>query len=380
MLEREVQLIEHIRQYTTAPVAEIIGYSAEHDNCLGFPYIVMTELPGKPAHSVWYDGDYEDSDVELLFQHADNPSTATEKKRITLLRSLARMMTDIQSLSFEQGGMPIISDTEGTTIGPMYLWKNSGADKAWKLKPFSSTQHHSDTGMCRQLVSRTIPSGHVKSGGLKFFNLIFSQPVFNPAGETFTIHHTDLDLQNILVDENGNVTGIIDWYKAFVGSRCMGTGAAPLFLQKDWLPDYLNDLIISPHMGWKTPYYREVYAAALVEAGNADAIYTTKSAMYRAALTAVWVIEGSSIHDLIDKLLREIPHCHIKAYDFINALGLGWKDAEDMLKDKLVKIFEPELPCPDVLAKLDADMSLKKWLLDFDMDGATDSTEDADSE
>jgi hypothetical protein len=80
MLEREVQLIEHIRKYTTAPVAEIIGYSTEHDNCLGFPYIVMTELPGKPAHSVWYDGNYEDSDVELLFQHADNPSTATGKK------------------------------------------------------------------------------------------------------------------------------------------------------------------------------------------------------------------------------------------------------------------------------------------------------------
>jgi aminoglycoside phosphotransferase (APT) family kinase protein len=130
MLEREVQLIEHIRKYTTASVAEIIGYSTEHENCLGFPYIVMTELPGKPAHSVWYDGNYEDSDVELLFQHADTPFTAIEKKRITLLRSLARVMTDIQSLSFEQGGMPIISDTDSTTIGPMYLWENNGSDKA----------------------------------------------------------------------------------------------------------------------------------------------------------------------------------------------------------------------------------------------------------
>ncbi|KAH7079944.1 kinase-like domain-containing protein, partial [Paraphoma chrysanthemicola] len=319
-MEREVQLVEHIRKNTTAPVPGILHYSTKHDNLIGFPYILMTQLPGKDAFSIWFDGDdYYNDDVELMFQHADNPSTATEAKRITFLRSLARYMTEIQTLSFEKIGMPLFTDDD-------------------------------------EAPAATGP-------------------------ETFTVYHRDLDFQNILVDEDGNITGIIDWDKAFVAPRCIGAAAAPLFLQKDWLPDYLNNLDCAPHMGWKTHYYREIYAAALVEAGNPDAIFATKSAIYRSAFTAFCDIDGYGKLELMDKLLREIPHCRLKSPEFARGLGLGWKDAEAMLKVELAKVLKPELPPHNLLADLDAEMTLKKWYLDFNVeDEDEDEGEDDEDE
>jgi hypothetical protein len=144
-------------------------------------------------------------------------------------------MTEIQSLSFDKGGMPRVSEEGAIVLGPMYKFANNGSDAFQKHDAFPSTQHYAYKPMIRQLIMNSRTDSLAKSGALKFFNLIFGQSVFNSPRsekETFTIHHTDLDLQNIFVDDEGNVTGIIDWDKTFA--------AAPLFLQKDWLPDYLN--------------------------------------------------------------------------------------------------------------------------------------------
>jgi aminoglycoside phosphotransferase (APT) family kinase protein len=380
MLEREAQLIEHIRKNTSVPVAEIVHYSTDHTNMLGFPYFFMTELPGKPASNIWYDGDYEHDDFELAFQHADVPSVATEKKRITFLRSLARVMTELQSLTFDMAGMPMLSEREGTMIGPIYHWGNSGSDFVWKYSPCNSTGGYAFAGVGRQFVKLS-PSHSASDlmlrGAIKFFNLLFSQSVFKTTRpETFTIHHDDLDLQNIFVDDAGNVTGIIDWDKAFAAPRCIGTAAAPLFLQKDWLPDYVNNLGTGPHMGWKMHSYREIYAAALLEAGNPDAMYTINSAMYRAGFKAVRDMDGC-MYDFIDKMLRELPHCRIKAVDFAHALALGWQDAEDMLKVEFAKIVEPQLPRPNLLAQLDAEITMKDWWSTFE-DHITEDEDETD--
>ncbi|CAE7219129.1 hypothetical protein P3342_013361 [Pyrenophora teres f. teres] len=182
---------------------------------------------------------------------------------------------------------------------------------------------------------------------------------FGERDETFTIRHNDLDLQNILVDEEGNITGIIDWDNAIAAPRCIGTAAVPVFLRNDWFPSVFNGLRDSLSMAWNYHYYRQIYAAAMVEAGNEDAKYTIKSALYQAVIAAV-TGGNTGQKDVIEKLLREIPNCRVDARDFKLALGQGkWTAAENMLKKQLPKIFEPELPPEGLLEKLDFELEMQ---------------------
>jgi len=84
-------MMKYIHAQTTAPVPQIVLHSSSHDNELGPPFILMAEMPGKGAQSVRFEQPYNDE----AFVLADVPSTAVQKKRANLLRSLAKVMTEI---------------------------------------------------------------------------------------------------------------------------------------------------------------------------------------------------------------------------------------------------------------------------------------------
>jgi hypothetical protein len=117
--------------------------------------------------------------------------------------------------------------------------------------------------------------------------------------ETFTLRHNDLDLQNNLVDDEGNITGIIDWDGCLTLPRCIGSAAVPKFLRADWFPH--RNLDRSPHMTWKLRAYRTQYASYLKDCGCQDAEYTEKSALYQAAIHAI--TSSMDFDELIIKVL-----------------------------------------------------------------------------
>jgi hypothetical protein len=198
------------------------------------------------------------------------------------------------------------------------------------------------------------------NGTRTLLTLIFAQPAFHgPVDETFTLHHNDLDLQNILVDDEGKVTGIIDWDNAIAAPRCIDATAVPMFLRNDWFPNYTFGLQVPPCMAWNYQHYREIYAAAMIEAGTVDdAKFTLKSGLYQAAVAVVTA--GGDEEDLLPKLLREIPHCRVDPDEFVKGLGMGaWHSAMRMLETHFARIFEPELPPAGLLEALDAELEVQ---------------------
>ena len=383
MLEREVQLVEHVRKNTEAPVPQIFAYSSDCINELGSPFMLMSKLPGKSAYEVWFEGPYSPM---YAFRTADVPSVSTEKKRVNFLRSLARTMTEIQKLSFDKIGMPEISqDGQTISVGPSYTWREEDLDKATERRPFSTTRMYAAVALAKNFKVNPHAewnAANYRNDGIRdILDIIFSQPVFTQGStspETFTIHHNDLDFQNILVDDEGNVTGIIDWDKAFAAPRCIGAAAVPIFLRSDWFPRYTHGLWVTPNMGWNEQYYRDIYAAAMVEAGNPDAKYTSKSAMYQACIAALYKGQsgpgdGGDYHDLLEKLVRCIPDCRIVIDDLKIGLGMGWPAATEMLERQFKEIFEPQLPRSGLLQDLgdqlilkENELILKGWWYEFD--------------
>ena len=198
-------------------------------------------------------------------------------------------------------------------------------------------------------------------GVRKILDIVFAHPVFNSQqDETFVLQHEDLDLQNILTDAEGNVTGIIDWDGYLAMPRCVGHAAVPNFLRRDWFPGTVTR---RPHMSFQTEYYREVYAAAMVKAGNPDAIYTLKSPIYQAAFAALY--EGGSCSDFVEKFLRSIPKFLASVPFWVAMLGSleGHTDLEALMTYRLNKVIKLELPSV-TWQEVEADLAAWEWMTD----------------
>jgi aminoglycoside phosphotransferase len=362
----EAMLMKHMER-TGIPVPQVRAVADNTDSDLGAPYILMRRVPGKGAHNLWFDYD----DEEHL--NVDCPSPELEKKRETFLRSLAHEMAKLQELQFDKIGMLDFGDSwkdcdnecDEPVIGPLLL--DTVDDEQVNRLPFSSAH-----GFMSTIIEERWPANmtlaHIKGeedneedikelhqyrGIRKIIDIIFSSAPFasTQEKETFVIRHPDLDLQNILTDDEGHVTGIIDWDGAVTAPRCIGFSALPHFLVHDWHPGFSFD--DCPHMSWSVDRYRRIYADAMKEAlielaetepngpGLYDGKYTYNSALYQ----AVWasVTRGGSPPDLVNKVLLSLPGLRLTDLDeFQERLGKGWDAAEQYLKVEIGKLMTPE--------------------------------------
>jgi hypothetical protein len=347
-LTREVDTMRLVHQHTDVPVPEIFGYSATCDNSLGHPFILMQAIDGESAFDFWFGG--EPYDWNSLWKTADEPPPEIEQKRVNFLRSLARCMSSLESLTFTKIGLPAVDEsitvdsTGPHPAGHSYHYESTTDIHEPTLRPaFSNTQDFLTYGLDHKFDDTEEPSD---LGARKVMEIVFAQAPFNPNNdpETFTLHHNDLDLQNIIIDDDGDIVGIIDWDGAYAAPRCIGAAAVPKFLRKDWMPAFDNGIEKPPFMAWNTEHYRQIYAAAyMLSTGPylSDAELTTKSAIYQAAVGSLF---DASVHDFVDKLLREVPNLRISTEDVKVGLGQGWPACEKMLEREIKKIMEPELP------------------------------------
>lgn len=62
-------------------------------------------------------------------------------------------------------------------------------------------------------------------------------PFYASPTDRFVLRHPDLNMQNIIVDNDGNLAGIVDWDGTSAVPRCLGNECYPSFLTSDWNPE-----------------------------------------------------------------------------------------------------------------------------------------------
>lgn len=348
----------HTMQYIKAqlpqfPVPGIISYDASFDNEIGAPFVAETFMPGKTGYQIWYE---RTEDGLHDYNNADSPSNEREKIRITFLQSLAKHMAQLHSLEFDQIGMLQFEDNDSTKpkIGPFHDWRARG-DEAKRVYIEHDACDTSAEYYVAQLRTKCLPKHIPRTKALSIImQSIFQSAPFNQSkkheddeNETFTFLHDDLDLQNILCSDTGEVIGIIDWDKVSTVPRCVGATSVPMFLREDWNGDYVvaQDYIHSP---WVLNKYRKVYADAIVEVCglDSDAKYTKMSHMYGVIQRMLFGDHGdflNRVNQLVPKLLIEIPELRrVDVESFLEDVGGedGWGEAERVLREGIPKVLD----------------------------------------
>ena len=117
--------------------------------------------------------------------------------------------------------------------------------------------------------------------------------------ETFMLAHPDLNLQNILVAEDGTVQGLIDWDGVAAVPRSVGC-AFPKWLTLDWDPYHYNfgreidcECEDQHHSPDEMKYYRALYAQFIREATSGGQSEFNETALQLADTTRKSVVIGS---------------------------------------------------------------------------------------
>ncbi|TID26682.1 hypothetical protein E6O75_ATG01175 [Venturia nashicola] len=163
-----------------------------------------------------------------------------------------------------------------------------------------------------------------------------------PAPETFVLAPPDFNWQNILVDEDCNITGLLDWDRVSTVPRLLGFAKTPLWLTNDWLP-YHQWSGKEGETDHDLERYRKAYASYMAEAmeGTGDCIYTGKLHLFDSLRLALEDCQDTRHY--VSGWLRAIlprsdPHGYLER---IGNPERGFEEGEvDWMRERLGQLFE----------------------------------------
>ncbi|KAI1875415.1 hypothetical protein JX265_004473 [Neoarthrinium moseri] len=204
----EVTTLRFLRDRTDVPVPEVIAFDDSSDNLIGFEWILMEMMPGVSVYKRW--------------------RTLTMFQKVALVQRVAELQTQISLKSFSKIGTLKSSDHFDYDVGrgpfrSSYDYLMSYIEIIIKdyMTAIVEAEDEEDKedaeaalALARRLAS-LLP---------KIFPSLQCPP------ERTVIWHDDLSLQNILVDEQGNITAVVDWECVSATPLWVAT-KAPKFLE-----------------------------------------------------------------------------------------------------------------------------------------------------
>ncbi|KAL1857459.1 hypothetical protein VTK73DRAFT_8082 [Phialemonium thermophilum] len=306
-MESQVTTMRLIRSRTTLPVPEVYAFDATIDNEIGAPYICMSFLPGVPVSEVWFH---------------DMAPAPRDALRLRILGSLAHQMAQLHGLVFDKMGSIFMDGSDLVTVGPLFDWLEAedGCLHVTESGPFDST-----AGFLGAHLAPTFDQSVWDRAEAKVLDVILDCIPRLDSAPGFVICPPDFDSQNVLVDGEGTVTGIIDWDLAHTMPRFLGFSRYPGWITRDWDPlmygwPKMADSEDSPAT---LARYREFYNWEMGKAlqQNEDWKFTKKSHIAE----AMWIAALSSRNrlEICRKFVQVALGEDIKALDVLYAVGAG---------------------------------------------------------
>ncbi|KAL2678538.1 hypothetical protein Neosp_009286 [[Neocosmospora] mangrovei] len=213
----EVATIRWVHSVTTIPLPQVITYNSSLDSTLGFEWILMTRLDGTSLSSAWTHIDFSTKST-LVRQFASFAAS--------LFRNQLSGIGNIYPAS-----RPILSPTTGRIVSMPFFWGdriNLDMDRgpfrhsrdwiAARLRLAESdclavlrkypadAEIDSDAEDDKEDATRT---ASIIAKLQQLIDIVF--PETTMAEDPTVLSHTDLSRSNILVDEVGKLTGVVDW-------------------------------------------------------------------------------------------------------------------------------------------------------------------------
>ena len=238
-LTAEAQTMRLIRRETTMPVPDVYTFDASMSNGLGYPFILIEMLPGKPLYEGWYD---------------DVSPAKLQQFRARALQGIAEAMSQLSKFAFDQGGSLLFDeDNHVSGTGPRRVLDHNEAYEHLCTRDPILHSLFSDAGpfkdvktsflsMLDQREGRRMKST-ICSGAEHMLRLFIDWSHENDNDtqqQSFVLAHPDFGIQNILVAEDGTLTGIIDWDWVAAVPRSVGNQKLPDFLMRDYDPEDYN--------------------------------------------------------------------------------------------------------------------------------------------
>ena len=266
-LTSEALTMRLIRRQTTIPVPEVFAFDGSLENELGCPFILMELIHGTPLHDVWFTQGMSQAKREQI--------------RIRALQGIAEAMTQLNSFAFNQGGS-LLFDAKGNVTG---IGSSNIVDFETQYARMHSKDYDNTMAFCQHgpftdptsylpsLLDAREEKGErceVEEGAHKLLRLFIEWSVTARKTEEkpFVLAHADLDYQNILVNNDGSLAGIIDWDGVAAVPRHIGCQSFPKFITQDYDPaNYAYDVEVgNPMEGYladspaELTCYRAMYA------------------------------------------------------------------------------------------------------------------------
>jgi hypothetical protein len=227
MLEERLRVdlacLQFIERRTSIPVPTVHGFGTSNDNALGRPYTFMSVVTGTKLSKLWFDRTW-----------------FTEERRLRFWRSLAHCVSQLAQFEFPAIGTPICDAETGKYSVVSFVCSRSELedddddDTSVSAGPYTSVQQHLLSAIAGLITKET---DAFKIATLRLLQpYVHMLPEADLSGPPFVLAHPDLNYQNIFVDDEGNVTAILDWDDMAVEPRQSGCCQYPSWITRDWDP------------------------------------------------------------------------------------------------------------------------------------------------